>query len=238
GGCTLLLCWVSSSSFAIRTETPSSALRVVSWADGRPDSRPCRAGARRRGRWELLGTNSGVGRVGVFNLQRPSSGLERRAEDSHGERSRKQLHRQRREVVSCRRDSRGHRRHQGNRVRTTKSLAAAGVSRSVIGHRHELSSVVRLPSRHAIVEELARFGAAIHTCSRNEAELNKCLKEWGAKNFKVTGSVCDVSSQAAREKLMEDVKSTFGGKLSILVSNKKDLHARDRAACELVVLVV
>ncbi|RWV81094.1 hypothetical protein GW17_00057520 [Ensete ventricosum] len=91
---------------------------------------------------------------------------------------------------------------------------------------------------HAIVEELARFGAAIHTCSRNEAELNKCLKEWGAKNFKVTGSVCDVSSQADREKLMEDVKSTFGGKLSILVSNKKDLHARDRAACELVVLVV
>ncbi|CAL9782839.1 unnamed protein product [Musa acuminata subsp. burmannicoides] len=72
---------------------------------------------------------------------------------------------------------------------------------------------------YAIVEELARFGAAIHTCSRNEAELNKCLKEWGAKSFKVTGSVCDVSCQADREKLMEDVKSTFGGKLSILVNN-------------------
>ncbi|URD80920.1 Tropinone reductase [Musa troglodytarum] len=72
---------------------------------------------------------------------------------------------------------------------------------------------------HAIVEELARFGAAIHTCSRNEAELNKSLKEWGAKNFKVTGSVCDVASRADREKLMEDVKSTFGGKLSILVNN-------------------
>ncbi|URD80912.1 Tropinone reductase [Musa troglodytarum] len=72
---------------------------------------------------------------------------------------------------------------------------------------------------HAIVEELARFGAAIHTCSRNEAELNKSLKEWGAKNFKVTGSVCDVACRADREKLMEDVKSTFGGKLSILVNN-------------------
>lgn len=31
--------------------------------------------------------------------------------------------------------------------------------------------------RNATVEELAGLGARVHTCSRNEEELNKCLKE-------------------------------------------------------------
>ncbi|CAL9043773.1 unnamed protein product [Musa banksii] len=73
--------------------------------------------------------------------------------------------------------------------------------------------------RHAIVEELARFGAAVHTCARNEAELEKCLQRWGAMHLKVTGSVCDVSSPTEREKLVERVKSIFNGKLNILVNN-------------------
>ncbi|XP_074555629.1 tropinone reductase homolog At5g06060-like [Curcuma longa] len=30
----------------------------------------------------------------------------------------------------------------------------------------------------AIVEELARFGAAVHTCARNEAELKESLQKW------------------------------------------------------------
>ncbi|KAJ8477902.1 hypothetical protein OPV22_021629 [Ensete ventricosum] len=72
---------------------------------------------------------------------------------------------------------------------------------------------------HGIVEELARLGAAVHTCSRNEADLNKCLRKWEAEGFKVTGSVCDVSSPVEREKLMEIVRSTFDGKLNILVCN-------------------
>ncbi|KAJ3668930.1 hypothetical protein LUZ60_010880 [Juncus effusus] len=72
---------------------------------------------------------------------------------------------------------------------------------------------------YAIVEELAALGATVHACSRNEAELNKCLKEWKEKNFNVTGSVCDVSSRADREKLMETVSSTFNGKLTILINN-------------------
>ncbi|KAJ8484782.1 hypothetical protein OPV22_017267 [Ensete ventricosum] len=72
---------------------------------------------------------------------------------------------------------------------------------------------------YAIVEELAKLGAAVYTCSRNEAELGKCLQEWEARNFKVTGSICDVSSAVEREKLMEKVKSEFNGKLNILVSN-------------------
>ncbi|CAL9777925.1 unnamed protein product [Musa acuminata subsp. burmannicoides] len=72
---------------------------------------------------------------------------------------------------------------------------------------------------HAIVEELARFGAAVHTCSRNEAELNECLQQWRALNLKITGSICDVSSDVEREKLMQTVNSVFHGKLHILVNN-------------------
>lgn len=70
--------------------------------------------------------------------------------------------------------------------------------------------------RHAIVEELAGFGAIIHTYSRNQTELNECLQEWQLKGFKVTGSVCDLSSREQREKLMETVSSIFQGKLNLL----------------------
>ncbi|XP_030480788.1 tropinone reductase homolog At5g06060 isoform X1 [Cannabis sativa] len=72
---------------------------------------------------------------------------------------------------------------------------------------------------HAIVEELAKFGAIVHTCCRKESELEKCLEEWRKKGFKVTGSVCDVSQGDQREKLMEAVSSIFQGKLNILVNN-------------------
>ncbi|KAJ4766959.1 NAD(P)-binding Rossmann-fold superfamily protein [Rhynchospora pubera] len=72
---------------------------------------------------------------------------------------------------------------------------------------------------YAIVEELAELGATVHTCSRNEEELNKCLHKWQEKKFKVTGSVCDVSSRPERENLMETVKSVFQGRLTILVNN-------------------
>ncbi|RYR65461.1 hypothetical protein Ahy_A03g011400 [Arachis hypogaea] len=72
---------------------------------------------------------------------------------------------------------------------------------------------------HAIVEELCGFGAKVHTCSRNEAELNNCLDEWRGKGFLVSGSVCDVSSQAHRENLIQKVTSTFNGKLDIYVNN-------------------
>ncbi|KAK9290012.1 hypothetical protein L1049_008175 [Liquidambar formosana] len=71
----------------------------------------------------------------------------------------------------------------------------------------------------AIVEELARFGAVVHTCSRNQKELNERLQEWESKGLTVTGSVCDLKSRAEREKLMETVSSAFHGKLNILVNN-------------------
>ncbi|KAK6927014.1 hypothetical protein RJ641_008733 [Dillenia turbinata] len=72
---------------------------------------------------------------------------------------------------------------------------------------------------HATVEELAGFGARVHTCSRNEPELHKCLSDWENKGFQVTGSVCDVSSPLLREKLMDNVSSAFDGNLNILINN-------------------
>ncbi|KAJ0961991.1 hypothetical protein J5N97_029819 [Dioscorea zingiberensis] len=72
---------------------------------------------------------------------------------------------------------------------------------------------------YAIVEELAKLGASVHTCSRNEAELTECLKHWEDEKLKVTGSVCDVSSCSQRQKLMENVSDVFQGKLDILINN-------------------
>ncbi|CAI0470640.1 unnamed protein product [Linum tenue] len=72
---------------------------------------------------------------------------------------------------------------------------------------------------YAIVEELAGFGARVHTCSRNEKELNDRVLEWKSKGLQVTGSVCDLSSVSDRKKLMETVSSLFDGKLNILVNN-------------------
>ncbi|OVA15579.1 Short-chain dehydrogenase/reductase SDR [Macleaya cordata] len=72
---------------------------------------------------------------------------------------------------------------------------------------------------HAVVEELAGFGARVHTCSRDETELNRCLQDWMQKGFQVTGSVSDVSSREGREKLMDSVCAVFGAKLNILINN-------------------
>ncbi|KAB5552086.1 hypothetical protein DKX38_009397 [Salix brachista] len=79
----------------------------------------------------------------------------------------------------------------------------------------------------AIVEELAGFGAAVHTCSRTETKLDECIKEWERKGFRVTGSVCDVSCQTQRDELIEKVSSTFQGKLNILVNNAATVVSKD-----------
>ncbi|GFP98482.1 tropinone reductase homolog [Phtheirospermum japonicum] len=72
---------------------------------------------------------------------------------------------------------------------------------------------------HAIVEELAGFGATIYTCSRNQGELGERLEEWEGKGFKVKGSVCDLTSTTQREELIKNVSLAFDGKLNILVNN-------------------
>ena len=72
--------------------------------------------------------------------------------------------------------------------------------------------------RYAIVEELAALGAAAHICSRNQTEINERVREWESKGFKLSGSVCDLTSKAQREELIKTVSSVFHGKLNILVS--------------------
>lgn len=72
---------------------------------------------------------------------------------------------------------------------------------------------------YAVVEELGGFGATIHTCSRNESELNRCLEEWKLKGFQVTATVCDVTLAVEREKLIQTVSSLFNAKLNILINN-------------------
>lgn len=67
------------------------------------------------------------------------------------------------------------------------------------------------------MEELADLGAEVHTCARNESELENCLRDWNLSGFRVAGSVCDVSDRAQREILIETVSSIFDGKLHILV---------------------
>ncbi|XP_010521888.1 PREDICTED: tropinone reductase homolog At2g29340-like isoform X2 [Tarenaya hassleriana] len=73
--------------------------------------------------------------------------------------------------------------------------------------------------RHAIVEELAGFGARIHICDKSEVHLNQSLSEWKEKGFQVSGSVCDVISCPQRVKLLKTVSSLFDGKLNILINN-------------------
>ena len=68
------------------------------------------------------------------------------------------------------------------------------------------------------MEELAGLGAAVYTCSRNEVELDKCLKEWEGKGFVVSGSVYDASSKNQGQKLIENITSLFNVRLNILVS--------------------
>ncbi|KAK7395246.1 hypothetical protein VNO78_15796 [Psophocarpus tetragonolobus] len=72
---------------------------------------------------------------------------------------------------------------------------------------------------HAIAEELAEFGAAVHICSRNQQDIDQCLEEWNSKGFRITGSACDVLSRDQRENLIKTVASTFDGKLNILINN-------------------
>lgn len=75
------------------------------------------------------------------------------------------------------------------------------------------------------MEELAGFGAVVHTCCRNQTELDQCLQEWKSMGFTVSGSVSDLLYRDQREKLMHTVSSIFQGKLNILVSSSLKLKS-------------
>ncbi|KAJ0789417.1 putative tropinone reductase I [Helianthus annuus] len=80
---------------------------------------------------------------------------------------------------------------------------------------------------YAIVEELAGFGAAVHTCSRNQKEINERLEEWKGKGYEVTASVCDLSLKENREELIKVVSSVFSGRLNILINNAASTLLKD-----------
>ncbi|CAH1445334.1 unnamed protein product [Lactuca virosa] len=94
---------------------------------------------------------------------------------------------------------------------TNPRWSLAGMTALVTGGTHGIG--------YAVVVELAELGAAVHTCSRNEAELNQLLQEWSSKGFTVTGSVCNAASRPQREQLLEKVSTIFNGKLNILINN-------------------
>ncbi|KAL6133192.1 hypothetical protein ACLB2K_065429 [Fragaria x ananassa] len=79
---------------------------------------------------------------------------------------------------------------------------------------------------YAIVEELAGLGATVHTCARNQEQIDERVREWKSKGFKVSGSVCDLKSKSQREELMRTVSSKFDGKLNILVNNAATVTLR------------
>nr|GMD38952.1 tropinone reductase homolog [Ipomoea batatas] len=80
---------------------------------------------------------------------------------------------------------------------------------------------------YAIIEELAGFGAEVYTCSRNQNDVDECVKRWREKGLKVAGSACDISSRHQREELMEKVANHFNGKLNILVNNAGTIVPKD-----------
>ncbi|GJN05044.1 hypothetical protein PR202_ga22642 [Eleusine coracana subsp. coracana] len=100
-------------------------------------------------------------------------------------------------------------------------MVAAGASRE---QRWSLAGTTALVTggskeiNYAIVEELAGFGARVHTCAGNAAELEECRRKWAEKGLHVTVSVCDVAVPVDREVLMDTVKATFDGKLDILLA--------------------
>ncbi|KAM5560202.1 tropinone reductase [Rosa sericea] len=78
----------------------------------------------------------------------------------------------------------------------------------------------------ATVDELAGLGATVHTCARNQAQLEERVREWKNKGFKVSGSVCDINSKSEREELIKTVSTIFDGKLNILVNNAATVTLR------------
>ncbi|KAL4610649.1 hypothetical protein ACB092_08G065500 [Castanea dentata] len=70
-----------------------------------------------------------------------------------------------------------------------KSMALADSRWSLKGMSTLVTGGVLEESVMPIVEEMAKLGVMVHTCSHNEAELSGYLKDWEGKGFVVTGSL-------------------------------------------------
>ncbi|KAM0835015.1 hypothetical protein ACQ4PT_063213 [Festuca glaucescens] len=83
----------------------------------------------------------------------------------------------------------------------------------------EFAFLCAMMRRYAVVEELSALGAPCTPALGRSGAPSAEMKEWEAKGFRVTGSVCDVSVREQRERLIRDVADRFAGKLNILVNN-------------------
>ena len=71
-----------------------------------------------------------------------------------------------------------------------------------------------------IVEELARHGANVFTCSRTESDLKESLATWAALGLQVSGVVADCAKDGDRERLVRECREHFDGEgLDVLVNN-------------------
>uniref|UniRef100_A0A0D3FKS8 non-specific serine/threonine protein kinase n=1 Tax=Oryza barthii TaxID=65489 RepID=A0A0D3FKS8_9ORYZ len=109
----------------------------------------------------------------------------------------------------------GHDQEERRGVRETLAAITAAIDQALTDKANR--SLAK--GRHAVVDELAALGAAVHICSRNEAELGERLREWEGRGFRVTGSVRDVSVRDQPERMLREVASLYGGKLDILVKH-------------------
>ncbi|EEC75640.1 hypothetical protein OsI_12386 [Oryza sativa Indica Group] len=108
---------------------------------------------------------------------------------------------------------------RAKRNHSTKAMASGDARRWPLGQQEDPHYRRHLRLGRAVVDELAALGAAVHTCSRNEAELGERLREWEGRGFRVTGSVRDVSVRDQPESMLREVASLYGGKLDILVKH-------------------
>lgn len=70
----------------------------------------------------------------------------------------------------------------------------------------------------AVTAEFLELGAEVFVISRNQKDIDKLVKFYKKKNYKISGMKCDVSNPESREDLINRIKNEFG-KLDILVNN-------------------
>ncbi|HMQ67608.1 MAG TPA: SDR family oxidoreductase [Ignavibacteria bacterium] len=70
----------------------------------------------------------------------------------------------------------------------------------------------------AITEEFLELGAEVFVVSRNLKDVDKMVKSYKDKGFKITGMQCDVSDKSEREDLFKRIKKDWGS-LEILINN-------------------
>lgn len=71
----------------------------------------------------------------------------------------------------------------------------------------------------AIALELARNGAHVAICARNEVQLSSAQQELQTTGSEIFASVCDVRDPHSVETFVEKVKNHLGGNIDILVNN-------------------